>query len=378
MNGWTGHEDWTVSGGTLLSRGELYSTQASVFAPLDLDGVDDYAVEAEIQLVTNSDAGAFSGLASFGVVARADDQGVGYGAGRCTSAGIYSCVGNQPADSVALLWSNEDFDQKTLDAQPFTPGTDWHSYRLEVRGNTQTVRIDDQPVLSATDNSHLAGGHVGLWSYRTQVAVRSFAVTPLSPDEAAAPPPLPYRADWTDGLAGWGGTRAWAAQGGILTATGEDDGRRAGIVAPLDLADLDGYVGEAELRLLRYLQEGLPGALASFGVVVRGQEDGTGYGAGHCAAVGRFVCTPDQPGHEVAVLWTAVDGDNDGLDVASFDPGREWHRYRVEVRGNTLSLSVDGHPVLQATDNSYLDGRRAGLWSSECQIEVRRFEVSES
>lgn len=178
MGGWTGSEDWVASQGALLSRGQDSSTQAGVTAPIDLVGVDAYAVEAEIELVRYTDAGAMSGSANFGVVVRSTD-GVGYGAGHCVSAGIYSCAGGQPSDKIAFLWTNADFNQTVLDMAPFTPGPDRHRYRVEVRGNSLTFLIDGAPVLQVTDNTYLDGGRVGLWTNRAQVSVHSFEVTAL-------------------------------------------------------------------------------------------------------------------------------------------------------------------------------------------------------
>ena len=160
MGGWTGSEDWVANGGMLLSQGEDFSTQAGATAPINLAGVDAYAVEAEIALVR-----AISDSGNFGVVVRAQENGVGYGAGHC--------------DAAACLWTNVDFAQTVLDKAPFTPGQDRHRYRVEVRGNSLTFLIDGAQVLQVTDNTYLEGGRVGLWTNRSQVSVHSFEATAL-------------------------------------------------------------------------------------------------------------------------------------------------------------------------------------------------------
>ena len=175
--GWTGSDDWTAMGGQLHSDGTSYGNGAGMVAPLDLTGVGDYAVDAEIQLLRNSDEGMFSGLASFGVVVQMGEDGRGYTAGPCVSSGIYTCAPDQPTQRVAGLWA--DGGNTTLDVRPFRPRTDWHHYRVEVRGNTLKVLIDEAFALSATDNTHLRGRKVGLWSNRSQISVRSFEVTAL-------------------------------------------------------------------------------------------------------------------------------------------------------------------------------------------------------
>lgn len=175
LGGWTGTDDWNAVDGKLLSRGTGFDNQVSITAPVLLDRVQDYAVEAQIQLVRNSNAGAISGVASFGVVVRADSNGGGYGAGRCTSAGIFSCGG--PDSSVAVLWTAGN--GMVLDATAFKPGEEVHRYRLEVRGNQLTVLVDGAVILTATDNTYLTGKRVGLWSDQAQISVLSFEVTPL-------------------------------------------------------------------------------------------------------------------------------------------------------------------------------------------------------
>src|SRR5215218_3417339 len=106
-----------------------------------------------------------------------EDDGRGYNAGPCVSSGFFTCAPEQPTQRVAVLWA--DGGNTTLDVRPFRPRTDWHLYRVEVRGNTLRVLIDGAFALSATDNTHLSRRKVGLWSNRSQISVRSFDVTAL-------------------------------------------------------------------------------------------------------------------------------------------------------------------------------------------------------
>jgi len=55
----------------------------------------------------------------------------------------------------------------------------------------------------------------------------------------------------------------------------------------------------------------------------------------------------------------------------SFEPGGEWHTYRVEAKGNEIRLLVDGDVLAEVVDNKYLDGGQVRLWSNEnTQVEV--------
>lgn len=175
--GWTGVDDWALSGAQLHSIGESNRWGAGMLAPLDLSNVDNYAVDADIQLLRNTDEGMFSGVTSFGVLVKGQNDGDGYTAGPCVSSGILSCASSQPGPHVVGLWAKKG--DTALDVRPFRPDTGWHHYRVEVRGNTMTVMIDGNQMLTAADNTYLAGGKVGVFSYRCQVSVRSFEVTPL-------------------------------------------------------------------------------------------------------------------------------------------------------------------------------------------------------
>lgn len=191
------------------------------------------------------------------------------------------------------------------------------------------------------------------------------AVATNGPASAAVDGPGParivsvlHRSDWSSGLDGWSGSDGWTALRGELLYDGRSFDLTAGAVAPVEIDANADFAVEAEIRLLRYeITNG------SFGVMARVQEDGTGYAAGHDAA------------DEAVVLRTEEGGGRPTLDRQPFDPGEEWHTYRLEVRGNALRAFVDGGLVLSSTDNTFLAGKRVGLWSSGAQLSVRRFEV---
>jgi len=124
------------------------SVSAPIFAPYRPE-LANYAVEADIRVIEDGD--------SFGVVVRVDDDGGGYAAG----VGI---KGGQPFGGMS---------------SGFEPGKDWHTYRIEVRGNVFTLYIDGTFKGSLTNNRLLSAGRVGLWSNRYQLEVRSFKVIAL-------------------------------------------------------------------------------------------------------------------------------------------------------------------------------------------------------
>jgi hypothetical protein len=61
---------------------------------------------------------------------------------------------------------------------PFTPGTVWHTYRVEVRGNVYSLQIDDR-VMGQMEQSNTANASVGLYAWGYEINVRTFRVLPL-------------------------------------------------------------------------------------------------------------------------------------------------------------------------------------------------------
>ena len=61
----------------------------------------------------------------------------------------------------------------------YTRDMGWHTYRMEVKGNTIKFLIDGAPIVETADNRYLTGGKVGLWSDNAQISVRSFKVIAL-------------------------------------------------------------------------------------------------------------------------------------------------------------------------------------------------------
>lgn len=169
---------------------------------------------------------------------------------------------------------------------------------------------------------------------------------------------LPYRANWSGGLGGWTTSEDWAVVGGKLVCQGKQLNERASAVAPVDLGDVDGFAVEAEIQLL---QGDDRDGFGSFGVMTRVQDDGRGYQLG-----------PD--GDNVLRLATAPFGES--LDKQPFTAGDGWHKYRIEVKENELRAFVDGAPTLSTTDNTYLTGKRVGLWAFRAQLNVRSFTVT--
>ncbi|WP_448627602.1 hypothetical protein [Geodermatophilus sp. URMC 64] len=197
------------------------------------------------------------------------------------------------------------------------------------------------------------------------VSPTTTAPTTASPTTASSPASAAsWTADWSTGLAGWAGPGDWKPLDGLLVndGTGEYSVFRP-ILAPYRPAARD-YAVEAEIRVTSATQA------SSFGLVVRAGADGTGYAAGVGAGWDQTTGISDLTG-----WWGSADLSGRLVDGAVFDPGADWHTYRVEVRANVVRLLVDGTEFAAVTDNKYLEAGRVGLWCNRYQVEVRRFAV---
>lgn len=80
--------------------------------------------------------------------------------------------------------------------------------------------------------------------------------------------------------------------------------------------------------------------------------------------------------NEGGIAYLAVNDNGNKLDKKPFQPGQQTHHYRAELRENSITVLIDGRPALSATDNTYLTGKRVGLFSSGGQLSVTGFTVT--
>jgi hypothetical protein len=145
---------------------------------------------------------------------------------------------------------------------------------------------------------------------------------------------------------------------GLLVSDGTGNGNDT-ILAPLQPQGAN-YSIEAQIRLVRK-----PVALATcyFGVVGRVKDSGGYYAGPHND--GRYVLVVAQQ----SVGFPRVAAQDD-------DPGIDSHVYRVEYSGNQIAVKIDGSPVLQTSDNQYLDAGKVGLFNYGCPVEVSSYKVA--
>jgi len=174
---WTTTKGWKYLNGMLLNDGTNGSSVIS--PPYNPAGISDYAVEAQIQTVQKlCDSSNLGTGADFGIRVRgASDGTTGY------ALDIQSENSPQCPIHARLLVGKDTIATQ----QNISTDTDWHIYRVEVKGNTVKGLVDGAVVFTVTDNRYLTGGGITLYdgSYFTdtgavaQLQVRSFKVIAL-------------------------------------------------------------------------------------------------------------------------------------------------------------------------------------------------------
>jgi len=174
------------------------------------------------------------------------------------------------------------------------------------------------------------------------------AATPGSEGDAVL-----YVADATTGWAGWSLPPGWSESEGMLVIDG--GGRGEWLLPPFAVEDRDDYAVEAEIQL-----NGDPECERNAGLAARGGDES------YVAAGAEWACLPSLR------LWSAQG--EIGRVAADLTPG--WHTYRLEVRGATARLSIDGMVVLSGPAGTATGGQVA-VWSNDVPLSLRAFRVVE-
>jgi len=173
----TGTSDWGHVNGMLVNNGSAswdrgsssYTSNSWLPMPYPARGTNNYAIEADIQVVKPNGEG------EFGVSVR-------HGSRNDYNGHVIYCCENPPAAGIDYVdygsGRGEGLGNGGAD-KTFDPGTDWHTYRLEVSGNQLRFLIDGGVFMTASDNRILTGGVAGLFCRNVQLTVRRIRVTAL-------------------------------------------------------------------------------------------------------------------------------------------------------------------------------------------------------
>jgi hypothetical protein len=180
FNGWTLPKSWDTVSDQLVNDGSVGGVTNQAHPPAITRYTPNYAVEAVIQMVRV--IGHDCGYPSFGLVVRSDQDGF-YAVGVAPRA--YDVTFNTYGDWAAAITDLNLYDDcvtitdRSLVQSSVTVDTTWHRFRAEVRGNDIRLLIDGRPAVETTDNHHLHGNAVGLWSNGVVLNVSSFTVIAL-------------------------------------------------------------------------------------------------------------------------------------------------------------------------------------------------------
>jgi hypothetical protein len=211
--------------------------------------------------------------------------------------------------------------------------------------------------------------------------------TPQPTATKTAPPPTPkpkppaktgplYQTTWARGTDGWSLPQGWNTLPGELVNDGTtyDEGQVSGLAHPPPISPATpNYAVVADIQMVR--QNSLQCAAPGFGLGVRGDATGNYYLVGLTQDNGSWYSViVDTSFKSGACSFNRLTASAlDKKNVAP--PDTNWHTYRVEVRGNRITLKVDGNTVAETTDNHHLQGNTVGVWSAEVVLNVRKFRV---
>ncbi|MGH2557535.1 MAG: hypothetical protein ACRDJH_00610 [Thermomicrobiales bacterium] len=170
-----------------------------------------------------------------------------------------------------------------------------------------------------------------------------------------------FEADADGGLEEWAG-EGWTFREGVLHYDGSGNSWR---LAPDDLGNLTNYAVEAEIQVIADC--GIA-SCTEYSILIRAQRTDPRWACFSCF-------------YSEAAAWLGSPEGERWLGERDFALDAYWHTYwhtyRVEVRGNTIRLLVDGLLVLEGTDDRLVSdpGGQVGVWSNEVEINIRRLTV---
>jgi hypothetical protein len=175
--GWVGSSDWKILNGTLINDGtyDISTEPPTIVAPYQVQGSANYAVEARMRVLRQSSKRQQPPYFGFSVRGSSGGSGwQGYWASFIPSS-------TNALEPSVYIQNNvaSDFSQSVLAHAPFDPGTDWHTYRIEVNGNDIKVLVDGALALEVQDNQFLIGGQVGFGTANTELIISSFKIIAL-------------------------------------------------------------------------------------------------------------------------------------------------------------------------------------------------------
>jgi hypothetical protein len=168
---------WSATADALVNPGS--SAAAEPWLVLSTVPSADFAVEAEIRVTGRLESVCDQ---SFGLVAGSPGANQVFGGGL-----IFPCASDTPRARLTdvSVWENGYNADPVLAEQTFDPGSEWHTYRFELRGDDVRLLVDGADVVSGTVGAPIdassGDAQAGLWAQGVQLKVRRVSVQVLPP-----------------------------------------------------------------------------------------------------------------------------------------------------------------------------------------------------
>jgi hypothetical protein len=168
---------WSATADALVNPGS--SAVAEPWLVLSAVPSADFAVEAEIRVTGRLESVCDQ---SFGLVAGSPGADQVFGGGL-----IFPCASDTPRARLTdvSVWENGYNADPVLAEQTFDPGSEWHTYRFELRGDDVRLLVDGADVVSGTVGAPVdassGDAQAGLWAQGVQLKVRRVSVQVLPP-----------------------------------------------------------------------------------------------------------------------------------------------------------------------------------------------------
>jgi hypothetical protein len=197
----------------------------------------------------------------------------------------------------------------------------------------------------------------------TTIPATASASTPTptpSPMYVSQPGTVLYQENGSDGWQGWALSSDWRIVNNnkLLSDDGSAGSNQAGpsAIPPFTIpAGVQNFAIEASITLPQALSN------AHFSFTACGSTASSGWQGYEGLETGG-----------TALIFA----DHNLLAQTNFDPGTEPHLYRLEIKGNIVTLFIDHALVVQATDNTFLPyGSQVGVVSSLAIVHVSSFKV---
>ncbi len=164
----------------------------------------------------------------------------------------------------------------------------------------------------------------------------------VTPSPALAAGTALFQANWSHGIAGWSGTQGWTVVQGQLEINSSSSAMLAIPYKPV----VSNYAIEIHLQVVRLLQD--HGGNFVIAAAKQSGKDGFEAGVLDLKKPGPFGSHPQAQ----ALIDPNDDMPQGCCQPIDYEPGYDWHTYRLEVQDNGVRLLVDGTQIAYADSNA--------------------------